>query len=369
MPSPISARTSSDPYPFSTYDGHNQLNFPSSGCITRVPFSSLSAFLFCLCGILLFKAMIMWAFYATIEQIRRSIGITQLPWLDKFQLLLIIACIAMFVIAAAFLLIGILSTGQTREHIFRQMPQSRRGGRISCILAICLASLLYLLWIIILALIAIMCFIYSIFSALCSSIGGNTSTTKSCLDFTLFKPLFFSSDDDRSLQFCEGKLQQFCALTNTVVVWYFIGFLGALIICIGLLQFIATNSANYAHIGNEARYDELLSILNSEMGRENINGVKQPSLPPQENEKSNHFYNADYDSRKFDYNLHQFPQENYRNNINYSTAPPVKPRLKPRQQNYNPSQSTKRHSYQSSLHGSNNWLNRTNDQKWHEGLY
>jgi len=56
----------------------------------------------------------------------------------------------MFVISAAFLLIGILSTGQTREHIFRQMPRSRRGGRIFCILAICLASLLNLLWIIIL---------------------------------------------------------------------------------------------------------------------------------------------------------------------------------------------------------------------------
>jgi hypothetical protein len=49
----------------------------------------------------------------------------------------------------------------------------------------------------------------------------------------------------QSLQFCEGKLQQFCALTNTVVVWYFVGLLGALIICTGLLQFIATNSAKY----------------------------------------------------------------------------------------------------------------------------
>ncbi|CAK5041567.1 unnamed protein product [Meloidogyne enterolobii] len=282
MSSPISTGTSADPYPFS--NGHNQLKFPSEGCITRVPFSSLCAFLFCLGGILLFKAMIMWAFNATIEQIRRSLGITQLPWLDKFQLLLIIACIAMFLISAAFLLIGILSTGQTREHIFRQMPRSRRGGRISCILAICLASLLNLLWIIILALTAIMCFIYSIFSFLCTNIGGNTSTTKSCLDFNSFKPLFFSSEDNRSLQFCEGQLQQFCALTNTVVICY-------------------------AHIGNEARYDELLAILNSEMACESYHCRKPHKFSPQENDRSRASYNtADYYSRKFDYNLQQFPQ-------------------------------------------------------------
>jgi hypothetical protein len=79
IPSPISTRN----YPTSTYNGLKQFNFPNDGCITRIPFSSLSAFLFCLCGILLFKAMIMWAFNATIEQIRRSFGITQLPWLDK----------------------------------------------------------------------------------------------------------------------------------------------------------------------------------------------------------------------------------------------------------------------------------------------
>uniref|UniRef100_A0A914N6I4 Uncharacterized protein n=1 Tax=Meloidogyne incognita TaxID=6306 RepID=A0A914N6I4_MELIC len=312
----------------------------------------------------------MWAFNATIEQIRRSLGITQLPWLDKFQLLLIIACVAMFVISAAFLLIGILSTGQTREHIFRQMPRSRRGGRISCILAICLASLLNLLWIIILALTAIMCFIYLIFSVLCTNIGGNTSTTKSCLDFNSFKPLFFSSEDNRSLQFCEGQLQQFCALTNTVVIWYFVGLFGALIICFGLLQFIASNSANYAHIGNEARYDELLAIFNSEMACENYHCRKPHKLTPQENDRSRPSYNtADYYSQKFDYNLQQFPHENYRNDVNYSTAPLVKPRLKPRQQNQNIGHSTKRHSYQSSLNGSNNWLNRTNDQKWKEELF
>lgn len=89
LPSPSSMQTSADPNPNLTYD-YRQFNFQSGGCITRVPFSSLSAFLCCLCGVLLFNAMIMWAFNATIEQIRRSFGIIQLPWLDKVCLLILI---------------------------------------------------------------------------------------------------------------------------------------------------------------------------------------------------------------------------------------------------------------------------------------
>jgi hypothetical protein len=51
----------------------------------------------------------------------------------------------MFLVVLAFLLIGILSTGKTRKKLFK-LEQARRGGRISCMLAICLASFLHLLW-------------------------------------------------------------------------------------------------------------------------------------------------------------------------------------------------------------------------------
>ena len=65
---------------------------------------------------------------------------------------------------------------------------------------------------------------------------------------------------------------------------------------------------SYAHIGNEARYDELLAILNSEMACENYHCRKPHKLTPQENDRSRPSYNtADYYSQKFDYNLQQFP--------------------------------------------------------------
>jgi hypothetical protein len=48
-----------------------------------LPFASIAAFLLCLFGVILFTTMMLWAFNATIEQIRRATYITDLPWLDK----------------------------------------------------------------------------------------------------------------------------------------------------------------------------------------------------------------------------------------------------------------------------------------------
>lgn len=63
---------------------------------------------------------------------------------------------------------------------------------------------------------------------------------------------------------CSGNAQQFCALTNTVVVWYAVGFLSSVVVCLGLVQFVASAAANYAHIGNEARNAEINEILLAE---------------------------------------------------------------------------------------------------------
>jgi hypothetical protein len=185
----------------------------------------------------------------------------------------------MLVVALTFLLIGVISTGQTRESIFHR-KESRRGGRVSCILAICLASLLNLIWMLILVQLIVG---YELL--ICCSTPGSDRRPLLCVHhFSGYVfhnsvgkkwPLLSGSqrlqdvipvNDDQwpggkfcfplfpihqspyhpphqTLQFCDGELQQFCALSNTIVVWYYVGLLGALLICLGLVQFIATNAA------------------------------------------------------------------------------------------------------------------------------
>jgi hypothetical protein len=121
---------------------------------------------------------------------------------------------------------------------------------------------------------AIMSGMYYVFSRLCASLAQFTEA--SCLDFSVFRPLVsdfsdavslflnFFSLDFQSLVLCGGNVQQFCALTNTVVTWYIVGFVGSMIICLGLIQFMASNAANYSHVNNEARYSELRDVVFSE---------------------------------------------------------------------------------------------------------
>lgn len=56
---------------------------PKSGCISRIPYSSMTAFTMCFIGVSLFTFTMIWSFNASVEQIRRILNITNIPWLDK----------------------------------------------------------------------------------------------------------------------------------------------------------------------------------------------------------------------------------------------------------------------------------------------
>lgn len=58
------------------------------GCFSRIPYSSLIAFVMCIIGVILFSLMVVWSFNATVEQTRRVLNISDIPWLDKVGVLI-----------------------------------------------------------------------------------------------------------------------------------------------------------------------------------------------------------------------------------------------------------------------------------------
>jgi len=230
------------------------------GCLNRIPYASVIAFVLCFVGVIMFSIMMVFSFNASVEQARRALEINNIPWLDKVHLLFLIVAVVMVGMALYLLCVGILSTGSTREQIYKR-PRARKGGRACCIIAIILAYTLNILWIFVLAITAIMSAIYFIFSKLCGSL--TVYSEANCLDFSVFKPLV-KDFSQASLVLCGGNVQQFCALTDTIVTWYIVGFVGSLIICLGLVQFLASNAANYSHVNNEERYSELRDVVFSE---------------------------------------------------------------------------------------------------------
>jgi magnesium-transporting ATPase (P-type) len=313
--------------------------YPSKdGFINRVPYSSVMAFVMCIIGVLLFATMMIWSFNATIEQARRALDITNIPWLEQVHLAFIILAFLMAILSIFLLLIGVLSTGSTREEVYKR-KDSRRGGRIVCAIAIVVSYLLNILWVLICCIVAILSFVYYIFSKLCVSL--NDYSEHNCLDFDVFKPLVqeYSNPD---LKLCGGNVQQFCALTSTVFSWNIVGLIGSLIIVLGLVQFIASNASNYAHVNNEQRYIELKEVLYMEgVGRDFIPPPQAPvraypsppTVPPPRSRKA----------RPFEYR-----------------DEPAPPRRRERSLPKNTTQgmgSVRRNSYQHSLHGSTPWLN------------
>ena len=254
----------------------------------------------------------------------------------------------MAILSLFLLLIGVLSTGSTREEVYKR-KDSRRGGRVICAIAIGVSYLLNILWVLIVGILAILSFIYYIFSQLCSSLTGYSEHT--CLDFNVFKPLVdqYSHAD---LKLCGGSVQEFCALTNTVFSWNVVGLIGALIIVLGLVQFIASNASNYAHVNNEQRYIELKEVLYLEgVGRDFIPPSQipvraypsPPMVPPPRSRKS-----RSYELKKDPV----LPRDRSRRE---------RERSLPRERNHLPNPggmgSVRRNSYQHSLHGSTPWLN------------
>ena len=53
------------------------------GCLSRIPYSSVMAFVMCVVGVIMFAIMMIWSFNASVEQARRALDITNIPWLER----------------------------------------------------------------------------------------------------------------------------------------------------------------------------------------------------------------------------------------------------------------------------------------------
>lgn len=229
-------------------------------CFSRVPYASVMATVMCAIGVILFATMTAWAVNASVEQTRRSLDVDNLPWLAKVRIFFVVIAVLMSLSALALLTIGAMSTGSTRDELYRGM-KGRMGGRMANALAMITAYIFNICWLVCFGCTSVLCFIYFVFDSLCASFS--TFSESSCLDFSLFRPLFqrFSSS---SLVLCGGEVQQFCALSSTAFAWYVVGLVGCAVVVKALVHFLICAAANYAHVTSGTKYADLRELLISE---------------------------------------------------------------------------------------------------------
>lgn len=195
-------------------------------------------------------------------------------------MIFIIIAAGMAALGFMILFVGFLATGATRYKVYRAW-RSRVGGRISCAVLMGITYLLNFVWTLILCFLVIVTFIYTMFWNMCSSVEHSLS----CIDLTQFrkssrisniiietKLVYFSSVDFmfppntklEDMKVCEKyEIKAFCkdGVENAEVM-FILATLSTLLVILSLVHYLMCLSANYAHIRDHEKFQELQEIQN-----------------------------------------------------------------------------------------------------------
>lgn len=195
-------------------------------------------------------------------------------------MIFIIIAAGMAALGFMILFVGFLATGATRYKVYRAW-RSRVGGRISCAVLMGITYLLNFVWTLILCFLVIVTFIYTMFWNMCSSVEHSLS----CIDLTQFrkssrisniiietKLVYLSSVDFmfppntklEDMKVCEKyEIKEFCkdGVENAEVM-FILATLSTLLVILSLVHYLMCLSANYAHIRDHEKFQELQEIQN-----------------------------------------------------------------------------------------------------------
>ncbi|GIY90327.1 disintegrin and metalloproteinase domain-containing protein 10 [Caerostris extrusa] len=210
-------------------------------CMTRVPYGTLIATIFCCAGVLTFLICLYRAVRLTLRMFD-DVFKYNLEWLSSVQLAFIIVGSFMGLLAVTLLIVGICSTGATRSKVYRGW-KSRVGGRISTALCMVIVYILNLAWLGIACCLVVVVFTFHVARQLCDNSTG-------CIDLQQFHFLFPNGTDLKLLNICSRKA--FC--TDAVVYaepYYILSFVASIVVIISLLHYIMCLAANYTRIKDQ----------------------------------------------------------------------------------------------------------------------
>ncbi|XP_011197019.1 neuronal membrane glycoprotein M6-a isoform X1 [Zeugodacus cucurbitae] len=227
-------------------------------CMSRIPYATLIATLMCLLGVGIFCGTMYRGASLTVIMMDQVFHL-HLIWIEAIQMIFVIIAAGMAALGFMILFIGFLATGATRYKVYRAW-RSRVGGRISCAAFMGITYLLNFIWILILCFLVIVTFIYTIFWNMCSSVERSLS----CIDLTQFHFMFPPNTKQEDMKICDKyEIKAFCkdGVENAEVM-FILATLAALLVILSLVHYLMCLAANYAHIRDHEKFQELQEIQN-----------------------------------------------------------------------------------------------------------
>lgn len=227
-------------------------------CLTRVPYATLIATIMCCLGVGVFCGT-MYRGSALSILMFDEVFHFRLIWMEALQMIFVVGGACMAALGFMLLCFGFLSTGATRQRVYRAW-RARVGGRISCAIFMVITYILTFVWIILLCFLVKTTFLFTIFWKLCTNRKNIVQET--CIDFTQFDFMFPSNVKQEDMKICgahETKL--FCKdYVEKADFMFILAMVSCVLVILSLVHYLMCLSANYAHIRDHEKFQELQEL-------------------------------------------------------------------------------------------------------------
>nr|CAD7587898.1 unnamed protein product [Timema genevievae] len=227
-------------------------------CITRIPYATLIATIMCIvgvgvfCGTMYRGAMLAVLMFDQVFHLR-------LIWVETVQMVFVVIGASMGALGLMILFVGCLATGATRTKVYRAWG-ARVGGRISCAVFLGITYVLQVAWLLMLCFLVIVTLIFTIFWALCSN--PQVQANRQCIDFRQFSFMFPNNTRPEDMEVCDThELKLFCKdYVERAEIMFILATVACLLVILSLVHYLMCLSANYAHIRDHEKFQELQDL-------------------------------------------------------------------------------------------------------------
>lgn len=228
-------------------------------CMTRIPYATLIATVMCLIGVGIFCGTMYRGTSFAIIMLDQVFHL-RLMWIEAVQMIFVVIGASMAALGLMILFVGFLATGATRYKVYRAWG-SRVGGRISCAVFMGITYILKIVWILILCFLTVVTFIFTVFWNMCAN--PNVQSHKNCIDLTQFYFMFPAGVNQQDMNICETKVKAFCKDgVEKCEIMFILATVSCLLIILSLVHYLMCLAANYAHIRDHEKFQELQEIQN-----------------------------------------------------------------------------------------------------------
>ncbi|XP_065159103.1 neuronal membrane glycoprotein M6-b isoform X2 [Atheta coriaria] len=227
-------------------------------CMTRIPYATLIATIMCVLGVVVFCVTMYRGSTLALLMFDQVFNI-RLFWIEAVQMTFVIIGACMGALGFMILTVGCLTTGATRFKVYKAWG-SRIGGRISCAVFMVITYILQFAWIFMFIFLVVVTFLFTTFWFMCAN--DHVSSGKTCIDFTQFYFYFPDGHKQEHMKVCDTQnVKLFCKdYVEKAEIMFILATVSCILIILSLVHYLMCLSANYAHIRDHEKMQELQDL-------------------------------------------------------------------------------------------------------------